>query len=49
MIIDINSKKILWEYINRNDSNGLYFMMGWSRRVEKLPIGQDLSFINAKS
>jgi len=32
---EINSKnnKLLWEYINRNDINNLYYRMTWSRRL----------------
>ena len=34
---DVKNNKINWEYINRDDSKDLYFMMGWSRRMKTLP------------
>tara|TARA_Y100000589_G_scaffold254697_1_gene243561 strand:+ start:304 stop:1728 length:1425 start_codon:yes stop_codon:yes gene_type:complete len=39
---DKKNKKLLWQYINRNDKKDLYFMKFWSRRLEKLPTFFDL-------
>ena len=39
MEYDLKTKKLLWEYINRNEKNKNYYMMGWSRRMLKLPNG----------
>ena len=39
MEYDLKTKKLLWEYINRNDLNKNYYMMAWSRRILKLPNG----------
>ena len=37
MEYDLKTKKLLWEYINRNENNKNYYMMAWSRRMLKLP------------
>ena len=34
---DLKRKEVIWEYINRNDKKDLYYMMGWSRRLNVLP------------
>ena len=34
---DIKRKKLLWQYINRNDEKDIYFMKFWSRRFKELP------------
>ena len=34
---DVETKKILWQYINRDDSNNLYYQMSWARRIKDLP------------
>ena len=31
---DPNTKKLLWQYINRNDDNMNYYMNSWSRRID---------------
>ena len=42
MEIDMNDKKILWQYYNKTKGQPPY-MMNWSRRIEKLPEGLNLS------
>ena len=34
---DFKTRKLLWEYINRNDKTNNYYMMSWSRRMLELP------------
>ena len=34
---DLNNKKLLWEYINKNKDKDIYFMMRWSRRIKTIP------------
>tara|TARA_B100001250_G_scaffold82860_1_gene68375 strand:+ start:1311 stop:2789 length:1479 start_codon:yes stop_codon:yes gene_type:complete len=34
---DLKTNKLLWQYINRDDSNDLYYRMSWSRRLDSLP------------
>ena len=34
--IDYKKNKLLWQYINKSDSNK-YYMMGWSRRLNEIP------------
>ena len=34
--IDFKEKKLLWEYINKNNDE-IYFMMAWSRRLKEIP------------
>ncbi len=33
--IDFKENKLLWQYINKNNSNK-YYMMGWSRRIDEI-------------
>ncbi len=33
--IDLKNNKLLWQYINKSDSNK-YYMMGWSRRINEI-------------
>ena len=35
--IDRNNGEVLWTYINRNDSNKIYYRMSWSRRLKSIP------------
>lgn len=37
---DIKRKKLLWQYINRNDEKDIYFMKFWSRRFKELPYNE---------
>ena len=44
--IDLKNKAILWEFINRNDETRNHTMVGWSRKIDKLP--NDKLLVNLK-
>ena len=34
---NIKTEKLMWQYVNRNDSNDLYYRISWSRRLKSIP------------
>tara|TARA_Y100001968_G_scaffold325159_1_gene365931 strand:- start:10283 stop:11755 length:1473 start_codon:yes stop_codon:yes gene_type:complete len=39
--VDLNTKKILWSYINKTEKNNDRLMLSWSRKIKKLPFKID--------
>lgn len=37
--IDLETKQIIWEFLNKKEINKANYYMNWSRKIEKLPLG----------
>ena len=37
--IDLKTKEIIWEFLNKKDIDKANYYINWSRKIQKLPLG----------